>query len=240
VLYLALEDGPSRMKDRMACLVGDDVWPARLSFAHQWPRLDKGGFEALRIWLRQHPDAAMIVIDTFTRIRPPKDARGDSYQQDADVTALLQGLALEFHVAIVLVLHQRKAQSDDPFDSVSGTLGMTASADAIAVLDRKPKAQEGKLSVTGRDIEEQALGLVFHEGRWTCTGELEEEVESDSLDAAKAFIRECLKGGPMESGKLFKEGARAGFTQKNLYEAKNALHIKPYKSGFQGKWVWSL
>ena len=240
VLYLALEDSERRMQSRVQTLMGDAPWPADLHFAYSWPRLDKGGFEALRVWLRQHPRASMIVIDTFTRVRPPKDARGDSYQQDADATAQLQGLALEYHVSIVLILHQRKASSDDPFDTISGTLGMTASADVVSVLTRKPKSPDGELAITGRDIEEQRLALRFDAGRWVCTGEADEDGEADPLESAKLFLRKMLAAGPVESERIYSEGDGQGFKKKALYAAKQSLGIKARKGGFQGSWAWSL
>jgi hypothetical protein len=182
----------------------------------------------------------MIVIDTFTRVRPPKDARGDSYQQDADATAQLQGLALEYHVSIVLILHQRKASSDDPFDTISGTLGMTASADVVSVLTRKPKSAEGELAITGRDVEEQTLAMRFDAGRWVCTGEVTEEAEADPLESAKSFLREMLAAGPVDSDRIFTEGEGQGLKKKALYAAKDALGVKARSGGFQGCWKWSL
>jgi hypothetical protein len=240
VLYVALEDSPSRMQSRMAALVGNAAWPEKLHFAHSWPRLDKGGLEALRVWLRQHPGAAEVVLDTFTRIRPPKSRGGDSYQEDCDATATLQRLALEFHVAVVLVLHQRKAASDDPFDSVSGTLGMTASADAVGILTRSPDGGAGELVLTGRDIEEKCLAFQFLAGRWTYTGEVEDAGANDPREAARAFLREALASGPVDSAQLFADGAAQGISRHYVYDARDALHVTIRKGGFQGKYSWSL
>lgn len=240
VLYLALEDSERRIQQRMERLHGADKWPPNLFFAYTWPRLDRNGLEALRAWLYQHPDAAMIVVDTFTRIRPPKDAKGDAYQQDADATALLQRLALDHHVAIVLIVHQRKASADDPFDTISGTLGMTASADVVAVLTREPKSGKGQLAITGRDIEERTLAMFFDGGRWSCTGDVDDETESDPLEAAKGFLTELLKDGPVESEKIFEQGKAQGFRKKDLYAAKDASRIKARKLSYRGAWQWEL
>jgi len=48
----------------------------------------------------------------------------------------LRKLANETGVAIVLVHHLRKADADDAFDTVSGTLGLTGAPDDILVLKR--------------------------------------------------------------------------------------------------------
>ncbi|MCX7013004.1 MAG: AAA family ATPase [Candidatus Sumerlaeota bacterium] len=153
VLYLALEDSAGRMKRRLEILgLGH---PTNLEFAFTWPRLDKGGLQALRAWLECHPDAREIVIDTWPRIKPPRPRGADPYESDYGAMAILQGLALEFGVAIVLVLHQRKAPDDDIFATITGTLGNVAAADVIAVLLRK--GSRGTLALTGRDLGERTL-----------------------------------------------------------------------------------
>lgn len=240
VLYLALEDSPRRMQSRNQLLLGDAPWPSRLHFAHTWPRLDKGGLDMLSVWLRQHPEAAMVVIDTFTRIKPPCARGADAYQHDADATAELQRLALHHGVSIVLILHQRKAAADDPFDTVSGTLGMTASADIVSIL--QSKRNSGTLTVTGRDLEEKTLALEFDAGRWICTGEVvpDDDEKSDPLEAAKAFLVEALKNGALDSEAIFKQGTDQGITKKKLFAAKDALRIRAIKSGFNAGWRWSL
>ena len=241
VLYIALEDSEARMQGRMKRLWDrPDRWPDRLGFAYKWDRLDKGGYEKLALWLRQHPEASMVVIDTFTRVRPPKDARGDSFQQDADATAMLQRLALEYHVSIVLNLHQRKAAADDPFDTISGTLGMTASPDVLSVLTRDMQRKSGELVVTGRDIEERRFEFGFDGGLWTFKGEAEDAEPNDRLAAVKDFLKQILKGGPVPCKRIFAEGKAQRMSEKQLRKAKNALRIPHTKNGFEGGFDWRL
>ena len=241
VLYLALEDSSRRIQSRMAVLLGEDhPWPSRLHFAYQWPRLDQGGLAQLGVWLRSNPGAAQVVIDTFTRVKPPKGRDAESYHHDSEVTAGLQRLALEHNVAIVLIHHQRKADADDIFDSVSGTNGLTASADVLLILENKQG--RGKLSVTGRDLALGAWALTFDGGRWTCTGEAssEEDDGDGAHSAAQDFLTQLLKDGPVDSGEVMLEAKRQGFTPKQMYTAKKALALKATKTGFKGGWRWSL
>ena len=240
VLYLALEDSPRRMKSRIDALLPGGIWPPLLYFAYEWPRLDKGGMDALRQWLKDHPDASLVVIDTFTRIKPPKSRNGDSYAEDAAITAMLQSLALEFHIAIVLVVHQRKAQADDVFDTISGTLGLNASADAMAVLVRKRGTNEGELHLTGRDLEERVLCLEFDGGTWSYIGEKDEAVMEDRLAQAKAFLQEILANGPMDSAEIIAQGQGQGISRSKLFAAKSELGIKAQKVGLSGGWKWGL
>ena len=47
-----------------------------------------------------------------------------------------KSLAAEFRIAIVLVHHTRKADAEDPFDCLSGSTGLTGTADTTLVLAR--------------------------------------------------------------------------------------------------------
>ena len=45
---------------------------------------------------------------------------------------------------------------------MNGTSGLTAAADAVLVLTRKRHGNEGKLFVSGRDVEERSLNLFWN------------------------------------------------------------------------------
>lgn len=241
VLYMSLEDSESRVQSRLAQILQGAPFPERLHVVWNWPRLEKGGLETLDEWFCQHPTTVLVVLDTFTRLRPPRRRGEDPYQADADLTGIVQRLALKHHACIVAIMHQRKMGSDDVFDTVSGTLGMTASADVIAVFERKPKAQEAFLHLTGRDVEEAKWALRLDGSLWRWDHAVEDDGEEDALEPAKTFLRQALADGPVESKKLFGWGVEAGFDKRALFAAKKAMPtIKARKSGFTGGWTWDL
>ena len=159
VLFLGLEDTSRRLKDRMTAILGDQPWPPGLHFAVDWPRLGDGCESQLMTWLAAHPNARLVVIDTVPKIKPRVTGRESLYDSDYAISAALKGIADKSHVSIVGVQHTRKAGSEDVFDTVSGTLGTTGGADAILILQRDSGRRDAKLSITGRDIEEQQLEL---------------------------------------------------------------------------------
>jgi hypothetical protein len=71
-----------------------------------------------------------------------------------------------------VVHHLRKETAGDALESVSGTAGITGSADTILVLDRKPKDNFGLLYVRGRDVPENEIAMQFDEstGKWLRLG----------------------------------------------------------------------
>jgi hypothetical protein len=79
VFYLALEDNERRLHRRLAQVVGEVPALRSLSLATDWARLDQGGEEHIADWLRQHPAARLVIVDTLAKVRPPALQRGPLY-----------------------------------------------------------------------------------------------------------------------------------------------------------------
>lgn len=172
VLYLALEDNFRRLQSRLR-LMGVTDGPAGLHFETTWPSIDEGCVARMSQWLDDNPDARMIVVDVLAKIKSAKGGNKPQYEADyKDVTAL-QRLALDRGIAIVLVHHTRKAEADgDPFDLVSGTRGLTGSADSTFVLTRGSGQAQPSLYGRGRDITEIEQAMTFDPStcRWSIAG----------------------------------------------------------------------
>ncbi len=205
VLYLALEDSPRRIKDRVKQLLGpEDSPPTRFHVMFEAPRLGDGLEKMIAGWLDAHPDARVVMIDTLARVRP-KGARGkDWYLEDTEQLAPLQKLALNRRVMILAAGHLRKSASDDPLDLVSGSVGLTGVADTIAVLTRARGRADGELFITGRDIEERTLALTKQGVQWVLEGDAEEW----RMSQARASIVKVLKDAD-EDGLHYHEIAEA-------------------------------
>jgi AAA domain/RepB DNA-primase from phage plasmid len=161
VLYCALEDSKRRLQARMTKLMGiSQEWPKRLSFRCEMPRLSAGGLDVIREWITSHPKARLVVIDTLAMVRSPKKQDESTYDSDYAAVLELRKLANETGIAIVVVHHLRKADSDDAFDTISGTLGLTGAPDTIMVLKRDA-AGTVTLHAKGRDLIEIEKAMVF-------------------------------------------------------------------------------
>ncbi len=200
VLYCGLEDTRRRLQSRLKMIANGEPVPSRLFLTTSLPRLDAGGLDALRTTLKAHPEMRLVVIDTLARVRPDRRPTGDLYATDGALIASLQAIAVEAHVAILILTHTRKADPKtdrDALETITGTLGLTGAADAVLVLRRGRYAQTATLEVTGRDIEERQLGLRFDptSGSWTLVGDAAEVLESDARQAIVAALRST--GRPM-------------------------------------------
>lgn len=175
-LYLALEDNLRRLRKRLAKMLQGDDAPEGLHIAIKWPRLDEGGTEKLEWWLKAHPSARLVVIDTLAKIRPQQ--RGHNvYAEDYAALEKLLPLASEYGVAILVVHHLRKGAADDPMDEISGSTGLSGGVDGVLVLRRDRGQGDAYLYVDGRDIEEPTeLALTWNAktASWTLAGNADE------------------------------------------------------------------
>jgi hypothetical protein len=220
VLYLALEDGPRRVQKRLRAILGDEPAPERLAIATTWPRLDDGGLEALEDWLREHPHARFVVIDTFKRVRPREAHNRRLYDLDYEAVQLVQQLALKYHVAIWIVHHTRKHDAEDPLDLISGSTGFTAGLDGAYVLRRARGAADAELVGVHRDLtEDLALALRWdaQTRSWTLLGEAAEQRRSK---ARQEVLDALAAAGEPLAPKMLAEvlGKKDGTVRKLMWE----------------------
>lgn len=161
VLYLALEDTPRRLSDRLRKVLGGEPAPDGLAFVTACPALTDGGGDKIAAWLGEHPDARLVIVDVFARIRGRAADNASAYDVDYAAMGALKQLADRHSVAVLVVHHTRKATSEDFLHEVSGTNGLAGAADAVLVLKRMRGSADAELHVTGRDVDEHAYALSF-------------------------------------------------------------------------------
>lgn len=199
VLYLALEDTGRRLQSRMRRILGDQPAPAALTLATSCPPLPAGGDVAISAWLNRHPDARLVVIDVFAKVRGQSAAGASAYEGDYAAVGRVKRIADDYGVAVLLVHHVRKAGSDDFLNEVSGTNGLAGAADATLVLKRARGQADGVLHITGRDVEEAEYALSFHAGAgaWhLLDGPAEDHVLPDTRATILRYLREHPSTGP--------------------------------------------
>ncbi|MBD5095310.1 MAG: AAA family ATPase [Subdoligranulum sp.] len=181
VLYLCLEDTFYRIQDRLFRLT-DKAGEAseRLHFAVASCKLTDGLVNQLEEYLKEHPGTRLIVIDTLQKVRTA--SKDNAYANDYGDISLLKEFADRHTLTVVVVHHIRKQGDSDVFNRVSGTTGLTGSADATFVLEKEHRASDtATLYAIGRDIEYQEFTLRFRD----CSWELVERKSQEQLAAAE-------------------------------------------------------
>ncbi len=205
VLHLALEDTERRLQGRLRAVLQGAVAPRNLHIVTKWRRADQGGIDDLRLWLQTHPEAVLVVIDTFARVRGQANRAEGAYQNDYAAITPLKTLADEFEITLLLVHHQRKEKAEDPLESISGTGGLTGAVDTVLVLKREPGSPFGRLYIRGRDVPEHEMALQFESatGKWLTLGPAEDFRKSQER---KELVRALIDvDGPMSPVELAKE-----------------------------------
>lgn len=182
VLYLALEDGDSRLQDRIRTLRPGERIPERFHYATE---IEHGKvLPTVKAWMDEHPDTALVCLDTLGKVLPPAAKGETTYERDYRIGSALKRItAAHPGLALVVVHHDRKIKTGDFVDSVSGTNGVAGAADTIVALARERMSNDGVLSVTGRDVTESEFAITMEHGTtWRLAGE--------SLDEAKAAVHE--------------------------------------------------
>ncbi len=173
VLYLALEDSQRRLKERLDRLLGGAPIPGELEFIsmdHNLPRWDHGGKPYIQVWLDGHPGTRMVIIDTFAKFKPQQQVASGVYDQDYRSVQEMLWLARKRRIALVVVHHTRKALSEDPVASISGSFGLAAGVDGTLVLKRERGRMDAVLHVIGRDVHDKELALRWDGMRRRCDG----------------------------------------------------------------------
>ena len=183
VLYLCLEDTFSRIQDRLFQVT--DEASGRLHFAVASCKLSDGLIVQLEDYLKDYPDSRLIVIDTLQKVRTA--SKDNAYASDYGDISLIKDFADRHSLAVIVVHHIRKQNDSDVFNKVSGTTGLTGSADTTFVLEKENRASDtARLYVTGRDTPYQEFILRFR----NCSWELVERKTQEQL--AKEAIPDVL------------------------------------------------
>ncbi len=216
VLYLALEDGERRLQERLLTVGGKIANEDDLHFSTTWDCLDEGGKEKLIEKIDEIDNLKLVIIDTLGKIRPAS-AKKDLYQQDYKIIGNLKDIADHFKVPMVVVHHMRKMGSEDIFEKVSGTYGLTGAADTILVLDRKRESDLASLKITGRDIEEGSYSLKFE--KENCTWKFTDEVvDKPQLNGMSGEVVELINNnnGSMESKDIVSNLTKKGHKESSV------------------------
>lgn len=201
-LYLALEDSLTRLQDRTKTIIDGllpyDTQAARATDrAHcviDWPVIGAGCIEQIEDFISDNPDTRLIIVDTLARVRPATGkSAANAYEIDYAIVGQFQKFALKYHVAVILVTHLRKStgREHDPFEEVTGSMGISGAADATIVFKRGKNSDIGDFYIRGRDVEEKCLKLKNVNGVWFYLGN--ESDEPKYLPEIKTFVSETNK-----------------------------------------------
>jgi RecA-family ATPase len=174
VLYLALEDGERRARQRLFDQMdhmGMNAPPPRLDLV-PWtaPRIGEGFMERMETWVDEHPEGRLIIVDILEKVRPARTKDG-IYADDYRALEAMQQFGQRRNIAVLVVHHSNKTNPEDFRDSASGSTGLIGACDTFWRLRRNADAPEATLKMLGREVEKQDLAMQFQDGFWSVLGD---------------------------------------------------------------------
>ncbi len=195
VLYLALEDNEGRLQRRSRIVLGDTPAPERLELWTEAGTLTTGLVPEIEAWLDAQEAPRLVIIDTLGRVQQGSawvDSKDGGYADAVQALSVLQKVASQRKVAVVVITHTKKggwANGADPLEAVLGSQGYAGTADAVLVMKRERGSANGELFVTGREVDEEVTESIWFD-RLTCrwvVGDADYD-EGDGLTALQAKL----------------------------------------------------
>ena len=217
VLYLALEDDYARLQRRLSGMFGVESTD-NLFFATQAKTLNGGLDMQLELFLKEHTDARLIIIDTLQKVR---EVGGDrySYSSDYEIVTKLKAFSDQYGICVLVVHHTRKLESEDSFDMISGTTGLLGAADGAFIMHKKKRTENiAVMDIVGRDQPDQELTIEFDRER--CVWKFQ-KAETELWKQPPDPVLESV------AGLLSLETAEWSGTSSELLERLPELELKP-------------
>jgi hypothetical protein len=171
VFLLALEDGDRRLQERCRKLGYGDTIPHLFNYQTS---LEPGMVvPTIEAWLDllEPDEEPLVILDTLGKVMPMAAPGESPYQRDYRIAGRLKRICDDRPGMALLVLHHdRKAQSEDFVEGVSGTNGIAGAADTIIVIQRGRTESTGLFKVTGRDVVEREYAVSVEDGSWRLLG----------------------------------------------------------------------
>ena len=225
VLYVDMENGPRRIQRRIHALYPGQNVPdlKRLVWQTEAPVLDKGLLDQLDDWRRSVPSPRLVIVDVLQRIKPIGNATRNSYENDYAAWAPLQSWATEHGIGVIGLHHTKKGGADDPLEALSGSNGLSATADTTLLLDRNGDGIS--LYVRGRDVDEKESALVFTAGNWTMVGDAAEVRRTDERSVILHTLKEADE--PMSPAEIASAtGMKANNIRQLLFKMAKAGEVE--------------
>ncbi len=162
VLYMALEDSPRRIQQRLDIMTMD--YGRNVDFIFDLK--GNNAADVIQAWFTKwEAQKPIVIVVTYGRtLDGEQDA---TYSRDYAGMANYKSI-IPAGCSLLFVHHTKKADEGDFLQALSGTNGLAGAADTIIVLKRDRLSKDATLSITSREMEEAEHHLNFNEKAvWT-------------------------------------------------------------------------
>ena len=199
-LYLDLETSEALQQKRLRKALAGRPVPKNFYLETETDSLNDGFVEQIESYMEQDPDIGVVVIDVFQIIRTPSKSMKEAYR---DITPLNE-LALKYHIAIILVCHDRKAvDPDDPFSNILGSTGLQGAATQMMVMFRKRKDDPIHVSVKGKTIDGlPELNVKLENAQWEIVAGVN-TAEQEKAEMLKQYFESDIRKAVLAMARMY-------------------------------------
>ncbi len=259
VLYFALEDSRERLKNRINVIMDDEDVPDNLFLTCETGHIGNKLYGDIDKCIQEY-GIKLVILDVLQKVRPGSDPKKSEYANDYNNIGRLKSIADKHGITILAVTHTKKTKdSNDRLNDISGGVGITGVADTILMISSGSfqDNKENTLYITGRDVSETKLAVIFDNDacRWKYIG-TEEELnikKGKELYESSLVIRtikmileenggqwcgtagELLEYGNKKLGQAIAKSGQSLSRKINKFDGllleDSIMHIKPDKNG---------
>lgn len=204
-LYLDLETSEALQQKRLRKALAGRPVPKNFYLETETDSLNDGFVEQIESYMEQDPDIGVVVIDVFQIIRTPSKSMKETEYEHAyrDITPLNE-LALKYHIAIILVCHDRKAvDPDDPFSNILGSTGLQGAATQMMVMFRKRKDDPIHISVKGKTIDGlPELNVKLENAQWEIVAGVN-TAEQEKAEMLKQYFESDIRKAVLAMARMY-------------------------------------
>jgi archaellum biogenesis ATPase FlaH len=199
--------------------------------------------------LERMPDVRLLVIDPIAQLL----GRANTTQDNEVRIALqpLKELAERRNIAVVCIVHLRKAAAENAMYRVSGSVAFVGFARSVLLVAKDSSGRHSISRIKGNLSQEPAPVefAIDDEGVFSWRGTAPELCAENMLSLAKRlrtdevseFLRHELADGPRLARELYTLGKDRGFSEDKLKRARKACGLEVTKEPSpRGRWSWSL
>ena len=228
VLYLALEDSPRRLQNRIVTLEYDGKDVPNLTFLTSCRTMDDGFEQQISSWLNSHGGRCLVIVDVLQKIRGiARRKDGDAYQADYRNIGNIKKIADRFHAAFVVVHHTKKGRSEDVYDNISGSTGIMSVADTTIMITRDRKEKTATVDVTGRDVYGETFTICADDNmHWNVVDTTFADIVNYNYDPVMLTIKAILKENPDGLTISYNDFRKFGMTEMGYDPAKDGKDLR--------------
>lgn len=157
VLFYSLEDPGFRQKKKFEKM---GISPQKTLYQFKdrvppIPKLTKGLEQEIEDWATNTPNAKLVIIDVYGKVKSSKTGNLNAYEVDNENLQDLQTISNKLDIGVLLIHHTKKIKENDVFDEINGSAAIQSNADNLIVLQSKRKVGEtATLHVLPKDSEQ--------------------------------------------------------------------------------------